>query len=135
MKDRVLRGPGVRRGLFASFRTYLANSAFSCMTKRPSGSSTTWIGLPAILYRSETAAAIPRILSSDLAPMTDPIILRSSGLPDTYSAASQSCCCRSAVFGGAVLVETWASIVSQLDFDITELERLGEANSSLHRQE
>src|SRR5213080_5263261 len=99
MKERVRSGPGVNRGLFESFRTCFANSGLSCITNLPSGSYKTWIGLSDLLYLSDIARTSDLIFSSDLAPMMDPIVLMSRGLPETYSAASQSCCCAPDVLG------------------------------------
>src|SRR5712664_3737342 len=69
-----------------------------------------------------------RIFSSDLAPITDPIVLKSSGLPETYSAASQSCCCSNPDDLGADSVWTWASIVRHFDLNISEFFNLDQTN-------
>src|SRR5213592_364293 len=93
MNDRVRSGPGVSRGLLDSFRTCLANSGLSCITNLPSGNSKTWIGLSDLEYLSAIVRTIDLIFSSERAPIMDPIVLMSRGLPETYSAASQRCWC------------------------------------------
>src|SRR6266704_3961191 len=118
MNDKVLNGPGVRRGLFESFLTCLANSGLSCITNLPSGNSRTWTGLSSLAYRSAMALAMDRIFSSDLAPITDPIVLKSSGLPETYRAASQSCCCNADILAVGSVCD-WASIVYHFDTNIS----------------